>query len=196
MSHKFKIGSHDTMTYLKPAAWFLRPFHFVAKCQNLSIEDQYKAGCKMFDIRLKYNKKTRDWDFAHGCMRFKGDSYDRVLSWLNDAAVNEKIYVRMVLEYNRPIKDIDSITQLFAITCSQLRHQYKNLIFFGFNRKYDWKECYSYEGMPYPDIYQATSSMTWKIWDDWFPWLYAKSHNKDNLEQGTSHDWLSLDFIQ
>lgn len=197
MATQYKLGSHDTMTYLEPKCKWLKPFHFVARCQNVDFVKQYKLGCRMFDIRLRWDDESNDFLFAHGMMKFKGITYLQVLSYLNCQVTidNNPIYIRMVLEYNRAPKNIDEICEKYAKLCKNLRVRFDNLTFFEYRRKYDWKQLYSYEGMPYPDIYQASSSMTWKIFDDWFPWLYAKTHNADNFKQGTSHDWLLMDFV-
>lgn len=189
-----KIGSHDTMTYLKPKKWWMRPFHFVAKCQNKSIEEQYNEfGIRLFDIRVRYNEKENIWEFAHGCMTFKGKTPKEIFDWLNSK--EEKIYIRLILEYNRKVKNIDKISDLFVEQAKLWIDEYKNLAFFEMTRKYDWKRLYNYNEMPYPSMYQATSSTTWKIWDDWFPWFYAHRYNKDNYKQGTSSEYLLMDFI-
>ena len=119
MSKSYKLGSHDTMTYLKTKSWILRPFHFVAKCQNINIENQYECGARMFDIRLKYNFNDADFVFAHGCMEFTGTTYDHIFTWLDNKAKEsgEPIYVRMVLEYNREPKSINWITEQYVALC-------------------------------------------------------------------------------
>lgn len=190
----YKIGSHDTMSYLKPKAWYLQPFHFVAKCQNKTIEEQFdNYGIRLFDLRVRYNKKTQEWEFAHGAMVFKGRTPDEILSYLNNK--NEKVYIRVLLEYNRPPKDINLISTLFGLLMAKWHSTYTNLTFFEFRRKYDWLKLWSYEGEPAVSMYQATSSTTWKILDDWWPWLYAKTHNKDNKAQGTDKTYLLMDYI-
>lgn len=188
----YKLGSHDTMTYLKPKNILLRPFHFVAKTQKYDYKKQYELGARMFDIRLRYNSKTQTWDFAHGIMRFD-TNIDEVLGYFN--SLPEPIYIRMLLEYNRPVKNIEEISAEYVHYCDALRKQYANLIFFEFRRKYDWKELYTYPGMPYPSIYQASSSCTTGVFDDWWPWLYARLNNKDNICQGTDKEWMLLDYI-
>lgn len=194
MDCTFKIGSHDTMTYLKPKRWWLYPFRFIARCQRVSIEEQYeKYGIKLFDIRVKYNKKHKIWEFAHGSMVYKGKTPQEVFEFLNSK--NEGIYIRLVLEYNSPVKNMDDISEYFVKQCIEWREQYSNLFFFEFRRKYDWKRLYTYDEMHEPTIYQAISSMTWKILDDWYPWLYAHSHNHDNIAQGTNKEYLLIDFV-
>ena len=52
--HKFKIGSHNSMTYLPPKKWYMYPFKFVAKCQSSTIEEQYEK----YSIRVTNNTKN------------------------------------------------------------------------------------------------------------------------------------------
>ena len=165
----------------------------MAKTQDRSYQEQYKLNVRMFDIRLRYEKKTGKWQFAHGAMLFKYDNIEEVFEWFNNQS--EKVYIRMILEYNRPVKDIDDICEKYIEYCKELKQKYSNLIFFEYRRKYDWKELFSYENMPYPKIYQAVSSMTLSIYDDFCPYLYASTHNKDIIKQGTDSDWLMMDFI-
>lgn len=51
-----KLASHNSMTYLPIKKWWLKPFRFIAQCQNKTIEEQYQAGVRMFDIRIAFNK--------------------------------------------------------------------------------------------------------------------------------------------
>ena len=189
----FSIGSHDTMTYLRPAKWWMRIFHFMAQCQDYSIQKQYEDyGVKMFDIRLKYLPKEDKWVFAHGSIYFDKDIYE-VFDYLNSRG--ESIYVRMLLEYNRKPKNEEAIISKYITLCRSLRKTSKNLKFFEFRMKYNWEPLFKYKGMITPNICQRVSSTTGKIIDDWFPRLYAWMFNKDIVNQGTNADWLLIDFI-
>lgn len=57
------IGTHDSATGEKPTWWsaLLTPF---ARTQSKTIKEQYDAGCRLFDIRVK--KVLIDWRCAHG----------------------------------------------------------------------------------------------------------------------------------
>lgn len=50
----YKIGTHNSATGEKGngwLSWLVTPF---AKCQSKTIKEQYDAGCRMFDIRVKW----------------------------------------------------------------------------------------------------------------------------------------------
>ena len=186
----YRLASHDSMSHARPEKWWMRPFHFIARCQSRGIAEQYAAGARMFDLRVKWT--SRGWRFAHGYMTFRGD-VNETLRQLD--GMPEPVYVRIILEYNRKPKDIEEITSRFMRDFGEKRTEYPNITFFEYRRKYDWEQVFSDEGMPAPEIYQAVSSMTWRVWDDWFPALYARAHNRDILRQGTDKEWLMIDFI-
>jgi hypothetical protein len=71
---------------------------------------------------------------------------------------------------------------------------YPNLKFHNGRRKYDWQFVYQFPN-PEPSLDQKVSSMTWKVLDDWCPYIYAKTMNKKNLEAGTDKDYLMIDFV-
>ena len=65
-----KIATHNSATYKKGKgllSWFATPF---ARCQSKSIKEQYDAGCRWFDIRVKQDTKY-DGQFyiCHGVWR-------------------------------------------------------------------------------------------------------------------------------
>lgn len=181
------------MSYLPPLKWWMRPFRFMSRCQRVNIEKQYhEYGIRLFDIRIKWDNKYRCWCFAHGAMVFGGKNVMDILQWLDNRA---DCMVRLVLEYNREPRNSAEICDRFVRLCVHVRHVFCNTVFFEFTRKWDWKKLYHYDGEPVPSIYQATSSTTWRIYDDWWPWIYAKVHNEDNRRQGTTSDWLLLDFV-
>ena len=179
------IGTHNSMTYLKPTRWWMYPFRFIARCQKASIQDQYeKYGIRLFDLRIQF--KDLNPSFAHGIMSYKGDVY-RVIEYLNSRT--ERVYVRLILEN---CKDWD--TELFRILCHKLEEENPNISFFGGYRKKDWKKLYDFK-YPEPRLIQLISSMTGSKWDGWCPWLYAKLNNKKNIKTLQSDKWYLLDFI-
>lgn len=182
-----KIGSHDSLTYLKPKTWWMRPFHFVARCQTKTYQEQYEAGARYFDVRLK---TTTDFNaeptIAHGWMDFitYPGFVDELFSWLNERSTPDNpISVRLLYEMPRKdkSKDADEKERVFVALCQKYMKEYPNLCFCGGQRKYDWKLLASLP--PHPCAKDLYSSMTWKVYDDWCPWLYAHFMNKKNWEK-------------
>lgn len=66
---KYKIATHDSSTGESGKgiiSWLITPF---AKTQSKTIKEQYEAGCRSFDIRIKDDGTT--WRCAHGLWKSK-----------------------------------------------------------------------------------------------------------------------------
>lgn len=185
----FKLGSHDTMTYLTPREWYLYPFKFMAQCQCKTIQQQFeKYGIRYFDLRVRF-LKNGELTFAHGLMTYKANVED-VLDYLNSHG--EEVWVRFLLELTKADPEQEA---KFKEVCEIFEKRYTNLKFHNGRRKYDWTVVYKFQN-PEPSLDQKISSMTWKIWDDWCPFFYAFFMNKKNVKKGTDKDYLLLDFLQ
>lgn len=197
------IGSHDSMTYLPVKQWYYKPFKWMAKCQSKNLEEQFvDYGVRLFDFRVRFD--GTEPVMAHGPIVFKGDIRD-YLEYLDLSAELgcENVYVRLLLESNKPMKDQETQELLFQEFCEYCIHKYPNLTFFGGRRKYDWKIIYEFKDDPQlNDLYSSTTNIfglskdhwTAKI-DDLWPWLYAKLHNKKNYNKCNDAGILFIDFV-
>jgi len=195
-----KLGSHNSWTFAKTLHWYYPAF--MARCQNLDIIKQYKTGVRLFDLRLRWDD-CLGWVVAHGFVKFKTD-WKRDLEYLNN---RKDCYVRVILEYNRPIRKDSDITANFSDMCRYLEIIYPNIKFFGGNRKWDWRAVYDFTtpNVSLLDRYSSTTSLfnselkLLRVIDDWWPWLYARLRNKKNIEEykkNNSGQWLFIDYIQ
>lgn len=180
-----EIGTHNSMTYLKPKKWYLYPFQFLAKCQNKTIEQQYSEGIRLFDIRISYTK-NKEIEFRHGLMAFKGNVY-KTLRYLNSKNTPTKI--RILLETSKTDKEKEA---MFIFDVKSFQQLFPNLTFYEGRRKSNWEQLLS---LPTLDICQLVSSMAgeglFKIW----PWLYAKVFNKSNIKNYSEEKPLLIDFL-
>lgn len=200
----FKIGSHDTMTYLPVKNWLLKPFKFLAQCQSKTIEEQFEDyNIRYFDLRVHFDNHGNP-EFRHGLMTFKGDVF-KILEYLNSK--NEEVWIRILLEgtesgfklkypFSKNKQEIEKERQImfFRMFMAKVEEKYTNLKFHNGRSKWDWKIVYICKYSE-PTIDQKVSSMTWKIWDDWCPYIYARVMNKYNIEAGTDKEYLLLDFL-
>lgn len=199
------IGSHNSMSYCKAKNKWLRPFTWVARCQNVNLKRQFfDYGVRYFDLRV-YFKDTAMPEFRHGSMAWMTLVYTTITQLDEYAAcTNEKVYVRIILEQNRKSSDQAFQDEQFKQFCKTIQKNYTNLIFVGGRRKYDWELLYDFhtEEPSLDDKYSSTThplggdknSLLAKI-DDLWPWLYARLHNKKNYKKGTDKDVLFLDFV-
>lgn len=196
------IGSHNSWTFGK-TKWYVPAF--VARCQCVNIPKQYKLGARVFDLRLRW--EDHQFKTSHGAVIFNTNFLTDLLFLSRQALVNqEKIYVRVILEYNNEPFNRGEIEHQFIQLLNGLLEYYPYLTFFGGRWKYSWEQIYKFkENEPVlVDKYSSTTSLfksdskLLRIIDDWWPWLYARLKNKKNYkvwkEQGEK-DCLFIDFV-
>lgn len=180
-----EIGTHNSMSYLEPKRWYMYPFRFIAKCQSMPINEQYKKGIRLFDIRISYNKNNYP-EFRHGSMAFKGDVFE-ILTWLNNQG--DPIKIRLILEEKNESKLRES---LFIGDVSKFKVLFPNLTFYEGRRKFDWKQI---ADLPTLDITQLVGSMSGKLIYKIYPKLYAKKYNDKNINTYLDIKPLLIDFF-
>ena len=190
---KFKeklIGSHNTMSYLKPSNWLLYLGYLIsAKCQNKSWLEQIDSGVRVFDIRVfpEYDKHgITFWRYGHGLTKFTRNSPHIYLiaNILNEKAKkdNKPMYMRIILERCKSERDV----QKFINLCAYLELTFPHVKFLGGNRKKDWKKCYTFSSdITDNNVNQPVSSMAEdaRWYEKICPWLYAKRMNKVNKDK-------------
>ena len=151
------------------------PLKFMAQCQSKSIFDQYKAGCRFFDIRVVWNEKDSCWNFAHGLFKLKGDIS---IPFTYLSSVNTPVYVRVINEQN---KNEDKFIEF----CKYLHITFPKIRFCGGSNKkaihtplywFGWGEPASIS--KYSSCNNDTKLETGWHLDDLFPRLYAMCFNK------------------
>lgn len=181
-----ELGTHNSMTYLKPKKWYLYPFQFIARCQNKTIEEQYEKGIRLFDFRITYDKNNIP-EFRHGLMAYKGNVY-KILECLNSK--KDSIKIRIILEESKA--NISNET-LFIKDIHRFKTLYPYLTFYEGRRKFDWKKI---TDLPDLEVTQIVSSMQGNKIDDLWPWLYAHFMNEKNLKLYKDTDKnILIDFI-
>lgn len=193
------LGTHNSWSFGKPTNILLRPFWFVAKCQDVDIRQQHALGSRVFDLRVWFNKKG-DYRIRHGSMSFKNSLYSD-LRFLN---LVEDCWVRVILESNKEPKDLNHQKSCFYKFCSSLEDMFPNIKFFGGEGKWNWIKLYKFKNEDFPllDKYSSTTSLfksgKCAIIDDWYPRFYAKKYNRKNYETFKESDdnrCLFIDFI-
>lgn len=192
------IGTHNSLTYLPVKHWWMKPFNFIAKCQNKDILRQLSNGIQIFDFRCRPSRKNpSEFIFAHGSMVYQLSvlEFFEILDALNRNT--GPIYVRIMYEsaFLDKYRDTTEQENSFYTLCAIIQNMYKNITFFGGRRKYDWKLLYDFKTEE-PEFRDAYSSVECK-WLSWWPWLYAKYINRkiNKAEYINSNDNILMDFI-
>lgn len=200
------IGSHNSLSYQRPKKWWMRPFRFMARCQDADFVEQYMLGARVFDLRVSFDENhAGKIQVRHGAMEFDVpitllNSFLKFLDYTG-------CYLRIILEFNKEPKNIAYQEKRFRNYCSYLEDKYESIKFFGGNRKYDWKVVYEFKNKDIPtliDKYSSTTSLFksnskfLRIIDDLYPKLYAKLKNKENFSNFKcgKNEYLFVDFLE
>lgn len=186
------LGSHNSMTYLKPSKWYQRLARFCYRNQSISLCEQIKAGVCYFDIRVRKNKDDK-WVFAHGLVEFKFDKYlydiYEYMYLLNVYSENNFI-VKLTLEITKP--DIKQEEQ-FKTLCINLKYAHSRITFVGGTAKYDWNtKIYDFRNTDF-SIHKYKSAERATV----MPIIHSILNNEKYLKTYKNTDrTLVLDFIK
>lgn len=139
------IGSHDTFTYLKAKNVLVNSFSRFWKCQELSIHDQYKVGCRVFDIRVIHeeSKGMNWWRIGHGAAEFdqRFPNLESICLYIKENFPGSVF--RLMLE-----KDCDNekVYNRFETEAMKIKKKYSKLIWDVVIKK-PWKTLYRGTGL-------------------------------------------------
>ena len=181
------LGSHNSISYSSPQ-WYMYPFFWIAKCQSLPVDKQAQSGAAVFDFRVRFDDEGKPY-FCHGMMQYKGENVNGVLNVLDLSFKQKEAKVRLVLETKRVDKRQEG---LFRAFCAECEENFDSLEFFEGTRKFDWKIVYVFKNSY--RLEQMVGSMQGL---SWWPWLYARLHNKKNMKVARGKDGIFMfDFIK
>lgn len=178
-----KLGTHNSLSYCKPQ-WYFRLFNFIGKCQDLNIYEQYEAGVRYYDIRVKFKKDKIV--SGHGLLTYNINVED-VLDFLNDQATCN---VRIVLETNLFSSKKDESKLLD--TMEKWLNKYTAITFTGCYKKKPWTRLIEMEEIPYKDCFEFYKGKNLKFP---YPRYYAKKKNKGYWKQVNDKYYSIMDFI-
>lgn len=187
------IGTHNSMTYLRPQkwyGWFMIPF---ARCQRKTIEQQWNDGARWFDLRIRFTKQGEPY-FAHGLYECTHEvNPAHVLEELYKLMFrdNEQAVVRLILE--DPDKQNHNVFY-FKELCHSWRQCYKEIRFFGGNRKGDWAQIVEFDYKRNLTQYVGSMMEDARWYEKIMPFAYAWRRNKKN-KQNPQGDIAIYDFI-
>lgn len=174
---QLKIGTHDSITGEKGRgllSFLVTPF---SKTQGKTLQQQYDAGCRLFDLRVRKDKNGT-WRGAHGLWTSKMDMYS-ILSTLN--CMTDSVTITITYEGKDP--DTDFLQQYYT-----WKRFFTNIRFGYCAVKYgkdsDGVKC-KYDILDYGDVRvnakQAFLPLDGRSWHTYIPipWLWKKIyHNK------------------
>lgn len=191
------LGSHNSWSFLPPRKWWQKALAFTARCQRLNIQQQYEAGVRCFDLRLR--RINGDWHVVHnsfdyGIFTSMLDSQE-FLKDLNFLNTHGDCLVRVVHDVRRENDYKEENVKAFAIVCQALKIMYHDIKFWCGRNLYNWQEDYSFDFKPQcTEMYASVCSP--HLIDDWFPLLYACRNNAwIRREDYKPDEILLIDFV-
>lgn len=199
------LATHNSLSGYAPKKWWMTLLNPFAKCQSLSIEEQYAKGVRMFDIRVR----PHTGEAAHGLVRYDVD-IDKVLTWLNERAQAEhtEIYIRLCCENNSSeLSEWDD--EWFRWFWQDCKSKYKHLIFCGGYMKRGWYKHIDVRDPEYLELYRTFN--VYKAKNGWkakfksilgyichpLPEYWAKKDNAEYIKENKDYQgFIMLDFIE
>lgn len=175
-----KIATHNSATGEKGKgviSWLVTPF---ARTQSKTIAEQYAAGCRSFDIRIK--KVKGEWHCAHGLWISK-----RTLFSIIEEINNFDDRSDVCITYEGRIDNNDEIISLFNF----LRGIYKNINWGELSVKYG-KEATGVK-VKYDTVVKAQPEYRWgkqgflpldgSSWHTYIPipWLWDRLYKRPHV---------------
>ena len=205
-----KLGSHNTMTYLRPKVFWQRLLPFVGRCQSVDYKVQHSLGAVGYDLRLFWDDDGK-LEYRHGFLRFPADNIDEVLSY----AESNNIIVRVLLEvrsYNKPlISNIDELRSRFKAYCSEIEEKYPSILFFGGQESGSGEKLYTFKNdmgnLAIEELHSSVTSLFkshnkfLRMIDDLFPIIYSIIKNEKNIRayqnnKDKENTYLYVDYIE
>ena len=188
------LGAHNAWSFLPVKKWWMKPFSFMAKCQNVDIRSQYLMhGVRCFDLRVCFDEND-NMEIRHGMAIYKYTEEDlfKDLTFLNNRA--DTCYIRVLHEVRNKKKYTDHEIEEFQMFCERIEKEFTRLKFWCGRNLVDWSVDYKFKNEPTCDE-KYSSVCPPKIIDDWIPVLYAKLKNRKIRKEGTDKDILLIDFV-
>lgn len=205
-----KLGSHNTMTYLRPKVFWQRLLPFIGRCQSVDYKVQHSLGAVGYDLRLFWDDDGK-LEYRHGFLRFPADNIDEVLSY----AESNNIIVRVLLEvrsYNKPlISNIDELRSRFKAYCSEIEEKYHSILFFGGQESGSGEKLYTFKNdtgnLAIEELHSSVTSLFkshnkfLRMIDDLFPIIYSLIKNEKNIRayqnnKDKENTYLYVDYIE
>lgn len=192
------IATHNSATYRKGSgilSWFATPF---ARCQSKTFKEQYDAGCRYFDIRVKQDPDTGCYYVCHGVWRTNLLSV--VLSDLS-SAVNEGESVFIDLTWEGNVSKWDDVrastfvsSMKTAVDLINGTSEKKAILKIASIQGKAPFGTYLYKDPECPTLQKGFYALYWFTWRLLLPipWLWRKIYGQADFNETT---YTQVDFL-
>lgn len=187
------IGSHNSWSFLKPKKWWMRLFRWCVRCQDYDIETQYEEyGVRCFDLRINFTKQGALRVVHNKCVF--DINYDELYNDLIYLNSKKNCYIRVINDVRTKDGYTDTEVGQFKCLCRHLEAVFNNSKFWCGRNLYNWNVDYIFKCNPTcAERYGSVTKPKW--FNGLYPRKYAKKHNAEIIDFGTSRDILLIDFV-
>ena len=190
---KINLGTHNSCTSYPVKGFWEKLIRWTAKCQGLSIQEQYDLGARYFDIRIRPGK--RGITVWHGVVEFEVDLRE-IFEYLNTKG---NCIVRLVLE-NRKWergKKLETMIGWLESVHKVLKRDYPMIEWYTVGSKNPWNLIYTNPNTEIVINHNYKMILGWSVLIPW-PKFWAKwGKKKQNLpSEGSPFEYFVVDFIE
>lgn len=171
------IGSHNTLSYLKPVKWWQKLLNPWTKCQLIDILTQKEIGVRYFDIRIRPVMVDGKYvpHYCHNNVDY-GKTDERVFMVINHWSLDLKIYLRITLDVREKPEDADEMQTWFLNYIQYLKNKYPHINFDSIKVFWDWSNDYGPQEIKVIEFHWSVNKKRW--YEYLFPIkLYAQLNN-------------------
>lgn len=116
------IATHDSLTFLAPRLWIMRPLSPLWCTQTKNLLQQAQAGCTYFDLRVRWHAPSRQWRACHGLVDLRSQ-WTLLADLIRETlAVEPKARLRIILERGN-----QEACQIFKIEINSIMMRFPQL---------------------------------------------------------------------
>lgn len=165
------IATHNSVTGERGygfLSWLVAPF---SKCQDKTLEEQYKSGCRYFDIRYRWSKKRGRYVCAHGLWESKKHLFDIIEELDNIAqAHDDEVYAMLTYEGDCPLYEAQRVTH--EVKARLVTNTFVKITYSYIKKPY-WRLVEVIYPIAHVNKYKVLDGSSWHTYLP-IPWLWAK----------------------
>lgn len=185
-----KIATHNSGTGEQSGGWLSKLFSVFAKCQDKTLVEQYQCGVRLFDLRIRKNKKGA-WVFSNGLWESK-NPVGYALSDLNLAAYKAGEKAMVMVTYDGDCRDkAGFMSEVSSWDCYSWLERAEISV-----KKPKWRTLAIYQNIAYVNCFRE---LDWSSWHTLIPipWLWERYSRKQLRECKESDKvYRMVDFVR
>lgn len=189
-----KIISHNTFSCLPVRQWWLRPFAWMARCQDKRLGTQlFTYKIRGIDIRVRFDKDGKP-RFAHGLAEYGYGAMHSLRPVLTTGRITT---ARVLLETTPFMTRYQRARQkeLFWIFCDTLKDKYPHITFYGGWPRDEWRQKVYDFGSKEPEVTEMHGSVSGSKLNCLRLKSWARKHNREIIENAKT-EWAMIDYVE